>query len=85
MGGIVIILATVIGYFAAKLITLSRHRPRRCCCSSSSSGSAPVGFLDDFIKIGRQRSLGLRSKAKLIGQTVVAIAFGVLALSRAGR
>ena len=27
-----------------------------------------VGFLDDYIKIAKQRSLGLRSKAKLAGQ-----------------
>ena len=40
-----------------------------------------VGFLDDFIKISKQRSLGLRSKAKMIGQTLIAVVFGVLALS----
>ena len=40
-----------------------------------------VGFLDDFIKIYKQRSLGLRSKAKMIGQTVIALIFGALALS----
>ena len=39
-----------------------------------------VGFLDDFIKIFRQRSLGLRSKAKLAGQTLVAVVFAMLAL-----
>ena len=39
-----------------------------------------VGFVDDYIKIVRQRSLGLRSKAKFIGQTVIAVAFGWLTL-----
>ena len=39
-----------------------------------------VGFVDDYIKIIRQRSLGLRSKAKFIGQTVIAVAFGWLTL-----
>ena len=58
-----------------------RRAPRRCCCSSSSSGLGFVGFLDDFIKIVKQRSLGLRSAAKMIGQTVMALVFGVLALS----
>ena len=48
-------------------------------------GLGLVGFLDDFIKISKQRSLGLRSKAKLVGQTVVALVFGVLALSRCSR
>ena len=44
-------------------------------------GMGLVGFLDDFIKISKQRSLGLRSKAKMIGQTVIAVVFGFLALS----
>ena len=46
-------------------------------------GLGTVGFLDDFLKISRQHSLGLRSRAKMIGQTVVAVAFGILALSPA--
>ena len=44
-------------------------------------GLGTVGFLDDYIKISRQRSLGLRSRAKFIGQTFVALVFGLLALS----
>ena len=57
----------------------TRPARRRCCCSSCSSGSGTVGFLDDYIKISRQRSLGLRSRAKFIGQTFVALVFGWLA------
>ena len=83
MGGAVIILATVVGYFAAKLITGRRPPPRRCCCSSCFVGLGVVGFLDDFLKVSRQHSTGLRSRAKMIGQTVVALVFGVLALSPA--
>jgi phospho-N-acetylmuramoyl-pentapeptide-transferase len=43
-------------------------------------GLGAVGFVDDYIKIVRQRSLGLRSKAKFIGQTLIAVAFGWLTL-----
>jgi phospho-N-acetylmuramoyl-pentapeptide-transferase len=39
-----------------------------------------VGFLDDGIKITRERSLGLNAKWKITLQAVVGIAFGVLAL-----
>ena len=39
-----------------------------------------VGFLDDFIKIRKQRSLGLNKTAKLVGQLVVGVAFAMLAL-----
>jgi len=40
-----------------------------------------VGFLDDWIKISKQRNLGLRSTAKMIGLTLIALVFGILALS----
>jgi phospho-N-acetylmuramoyl-pentapeptide-transferase len=81
MGGIVIIIASVVGYFAAKLITLSMPSASALLLIFLFVGLGTVGFLDDFIKISKQRSLGLRSKAKLIGQTVIALVFGVLALS----
>ena len=35
------------------------------------TGLGLVGFIDDFIKIYKQTSLGLRSGAKLAGQAVV--------------
>ena len=44
------------------------------------AGLGLVGFLDDYIKISKQRSLGLRSREKLAGQTLVAVVFAVLAL-----
>jgi phospho-N-acetylmuramoyl-pentapeptide-transferase len=39
-----------------------------------------VGFLDDFIKIRKQRSLGLNKTAKLVGQLVATILFAILAV-----
>jgi len=39
-----------------------------------------VGFLDDFIKIRKQRNLGLNKRMKFLGQTFVAITFGIGAL-----
>ncbi len=80
MGGVVIILATLFGYFAAKLITLDLPSASALLLIFLFVGCGVVGFLDDFIKIVKQRSLGLRSKAKMIGLTSVAITFGVLAL-----
>lgn len=81
MGGVVIILAAVIGYFAAKLITLTSPSASALLLLFLFVGMGLVGFLDDFIKISKQRSLGLRSKAKMAGQTVIALVFGWLALS----
>jgi phospho-N-acetylmuramoyl-pentapeptide-transferase len=83
MGGVVIILATVIAYFAAKLITQTMPSASALLLLFLFVGMGLVGFLDDFIKISKQRSLGLRSKAKMVGQTVIAVIFGALALSPA--
>src|SRR5690606_21100752 len=42
-------------------------------------GMGLVGFLDDYIKIVKRRSLGLRAKPKMAGQLIVGIAFAGLA------
>ncbi|MDP3892618.1 phospho-N-acetylmuramoyl-pentapeptide-transferase [Nocardioides sp.] len=81
MGGTVIIVAVVVGYFLAKLVTGSAPSASALLLIFLFVGLGLVGFLDDFIKIYKQRSLGLRSKAKMIGQTLVALTFGALALS----
>ncbi len=81
MGGVVIILAVVAGYFGAKLITLSTPTASGLLLLFLLVGMGLVGFLDDFIKIRNRRSLGLRSKAKMVGQTIIAVVFGALALS----
>ncbi|GAB3926969.1 phospho-N-acetylmuramoyl-pentapeptide-transferase [Kribbella albertanoniae] len=80
MGGLVFISATVVGYFAAKLFTMTEPTASALLVLFLLVGCGAVGFLDDIIKIYRQRSLGLRSKAKLAGQTIVAVTFVVLAL-----
>ncbi|WP_181310647.1 phospho-N-acetylmuramoyl-pentapeptide-transferase [Nocardioides campestrisoli] len=81
MGGIVIIGASVVAYLLAKLITGQVPTASALLLLFLFVGLGAVGFLDDFIKIVKQRSLGLRSKAKMIGQTVIALVFGWLALS----
>ncbi|QLQ10436.1 MAG: phospho-N-acetylmuramoyl-pentapeptide-transferase [Nocardioidaceae bacterium] len=80
MGGSVIILSVLAAYFAAKLITWRQPSVSSLLLLFLFVGLGLVGFLDDYIKVAKQRSLGLRSKAKMAGQTVVAIVFAVLAL-----
>lgn len=80
MGGTVVIVAVVLGYTAAKLFTWRGPTASAVLVLFLLVGLGVVGFLDDFIKIFRQRSLGLRSKAKFAGQTAVAVTFAVLAL-----
>jgi phospho-N-acetylmuramoyl-pentapeptide-transferase len=83
MGGVVIILATLFGYAGSKLITQDAPSASALLLLFLFAGTGLVGFLDDFIKVAKQRSLGLRSKAKMIGLTIIAVTFGVLALSPA--
>ncbi len=79
MGGAVIIAGAVLGYFGSHLLTWSEPTASGCLVIFLMVGLGFVGFLDDWIKISRQRSLGLRSYQKLIGQTLVSVVFAVLA------
>jgi phospho-N-acetylmuramoyl-pentapeptide-transferase len=81
MGGISFILATLVAYAATKVITSERPTMSGLLVLFLTAGLGLVGFLDDYIKIVKQRSLGLRAKAKLGGQLIVGIAFAVLALN----
>ena len=63
----------------------ARRRASGCSCCSSWSGSASVGFADDYIKIFKQRSTGLRARTKLVGQAVVALAFAAARAAVPGR
>jgi phospho-N-acetylmuramoyl-pentapeptide-transferase len=81
MGGAVIILSVVLAYALAKLITQDLPSWSGLLLLFLLVGLGGVGFLDDYIKIAKQRSLGLRSKAKMAGQTLIAVTFGALALT----
>ncbi len=81
MGGLVIILATLAGYGAAMLFTGNEPSASALLLLFLFCGLGLIGFLDDFIKIFKQRSLGLRSKAKLVGQTLIGLIFAVLAIN----
>ncbi|WP_129667742.1 phospho-N-acetylmuramoyl-pentapeptide-transferase [Phytoactinopolyspora endophytica] len=80
MGGAVIILAALIGYAAAHLIRPSDPSVSALLVLGLMVGLGLVGFLDDYIKVFKQRSLGLRSRAKTAGQVVVALVFALLAI-----
>jgi phospho-N-acetylmuramoyl-pentapeptide-transferase len=80
MGGAVIIGATVFAYVVAHIATERQVTVSAVLVLFLMTGLGLVGFLDDYLKISRQRSLGLGAGAKLAGQSAVAIAFAILAL-----
>ncbi len=80
MGGAVIIGGSLTGYAVAHLATRTAPTMSGMLVLFLMAGLGLLGFLDDYLKISRQRSLGLRTREKLIGQAAVAVIFAVLAL-----
>jgi phospho-N-acetylmuramoyl-pentapeptide-transferase len=80
MGGIVIIIASLVGYVVGHVFTRDPMTVSGILVLFLMTGLGIVGFLDDFMKLFMRRSLGLRSGAKLLGQVIVGVAFAVLAI-----
>jgi phospho-N-acetylmuramoyl-pentapeptide-transferase len=80
MGGLVIIASVVVAYFVAKIITRSEPSASALLLLFVLVGTGLVGFMDDYLKVSQQNSAGLPGRAKVVGQTVVALVFGGLAL-----
>lgn len=81
MGGAVIIVAAVFGYAFAHIVRPSPPSVSGLLVLLLLVGLGLVGFLDDYIKVAKQRSLGLRSRAKMAGQIAVAVVFAILAVN----
>lgn len=79
MGGLVIVASAVVAYLLATLVTRGAPSASAWLALLVLVGCGAVGFLDDFIKVYQQDNRGLSSRAKMAGQTVVALTFGVLA------
>lgn len=84
MGGSAIIIAMWAGYLSAIIVQLITGGGGPTASGwlllYLTTGLGLVGMFDDFIKIRKQRSLGLNKRAKFIGQTFIAGSFAVLAL-----
>jgi phospho-N-acetylmuramoyl-pentapeptide-transferase len=80
MGGLAIIGSVVLGYGAAHLISWTAPTPTGLLALYLMVGLGLVGLADDYLKIFKQRSTGIRARTKLIGQALVALSFGWLGL-----
>ena len=81
MGGIVIIVGAVLGYFFGHIIDHYPPTASGLLVIFMMVGMGFVGFIDDFTKTRKQRSLGLGGWAKIAGQAIVASAFAILAIN----
>jgi phospho-N-acetylmuramoyl-pentapeptide-transferase len=89
MGGVVFVSAAAVGWFLAHFrlwtpetgFTLETRDfgPGGWLALLALVGMAVVGFLDDWVKYTRQRSLGLSKTAKFGGQLAIAALFAYLA------
>jgi phospho-N-acetylmuramoyl-pentapeptide-transferase len=80
MGGAAIVVATIVGYLVGHVTTGFSLSASGLLVLGLMAGLGVVGFLDDFLKLYRRRSLGLRSGAKLAGQCLIGVLFAVAAL-----
>jgi phospho-N-acetylmuramoyl-pentapeptide-transferase len=79
MGGTVIIAGIIIAYAATRIV-FTTVTPAGLAVLTATVLLGVLGFIDDFIKVRRRRSLGLSKTAKIVGQAVVAIVFGFIAV-----
>lgn len=76
MGGLVIIAGTGAGFAVSHLIPgLSPFSMSGLLAIGTIAAMGFLGFVDDYLKITRRRSLGLSKTAKLVGQGTIALAF----------
>lgn len=78
MGGIILIAAAFFGYLTAHLVTQNPPTVSAILVLGLVLALGLLGFIDDWLKVSRQNSLGLTGKQKLIGQVAAAAIFGAL-------
>jgi phospho-N-acetylmuramoyl-pentapeptide-transferase len=79
MGGVALIGAAVAGWLFSH--TVATFTTRGLVAMLTVCAAAAIGMADDWIKVHRQRSLGLNARAKAAAQLVVAVAFAVVAVT----
>jgi len=80
MGGIVFITAAIVGYFVGHLVGGDSVAGTGILVLAMMAGLGLIGFIDDFLKVKRQNSIGLAGPFKILGSVIVTIAFGTIAL-----
>ena len=80
MGGVAILLGVLFGYFLTHLLVWRPVTASGLLVLYLMVGLGLVGLADDYLKIFKQRSTGLRARTKLVGQAVVALSFARLSM-----
>lgn len=89
MGGVVFIVSTVIAYVAGHIALVTLPAEQIGQVRPTITGlvllglfvfCGAVGFIDDFLKVRKRNSEGLKERGKLLGQLIVGAVFGVIAI-----
>lgn len=81
MGGTIFVVGSIVGYLVGCYTGNNPPTASGLLVIWMMVGFGAVGFIDDFMKVHRQRSLGLSGWPKVVGQVIVTVPFGILALN----
>jgi phospho-N-acetylmuramoyl-pentapeptide-transferase len=81
MGGTIFMAGTIVGYLVGAYIGNNPPTLSGWLVLWMMVGFGVVGFIDDFMKVRRQRSLGLTGWRKIVGQVIVTVPFAIVALN----
>lgn len=80
MGGVAIVAGAVIGYLVSHIRSETIFTRSGLVLIAAIVGASGVGLIDDWIKVSRERNLGLNKSAKIVGLLVVACGFAVMSM-----
>ena len=81
MGGTIFIAGSIVGYLVGCYTGNTPPTVSGWLVIWMMVGFGVVGFIDDFMKVRKQRSLGLSGWPKVLGQVIVTVPFGIMALN----
>lgn len=81
MGGLIFMIGTCVGYFVGSYAGGFPPTVSGLLVLWMMIGFGAVGFVDDYLKVKRQNSLGLSGWRKIAGQLVVALVFAIAAVN----
>lgn len=79
MGGVAMIGAAISGWLVSHVYATFTTRGLVAVCAVGAATG--IGLVDDWIKVHRQRSLGLNKRAKVAAQVAVAVGFAVASVA----
>jgi phospho-N-acetylmuramoyl-pentapeptide-transferase len=81
MGGTIFIVGTIVGYLLGCYVGNNPPTISGLLVIWMMVGLGAVGFIDDYMKVRQQKFMGLSGWRKIVGQVIVTVPFGVVALT----